>query len=91
MKAVAFDLPGVKPIVDIEDALLGPYWGTTSILLFGSPRNHPKVHLNGVDMHSSTVLAVRGDRVETKNTIYNVLNWRTQPTSEIIDRVVNRR
>ncbi len=67
----------VKPVVDIKEASLGPFWGSGPEVLYGLVVNHPRSELNEKPLfHSSRVVRVDGDTVETLNTVYNVISWR---------------
>lgn len=69
-----------KPIVDIYDAAIHEWFGSGKDILCGTPINHPNQSLNGKDMHSSAIVRVDGNTVETRNTIYNVLDWHVNGT-----------
>lgn len=59
----------LKPIVSIQDAII------IGSRMYGYPVNHPNMPVNGKQVVTSPILKVDGDRVETENSIYNVLNW----------------
>lgn len=66
-----------KPVVQIKEAKVGPHWwGRSTQILYGLPVDHPREYLNNNErFHSSPVIKVDGDTVETENTIYKVLSW----------------
>lgn len=66
-----------KPLVLIQDAHIGKFGWAENDVLMGTPLNHPNERLNGKLMHSSTILSVKDDVVETKNTKYLVSNWKS--------------
>jgi hypothetical protein len=60
----------VKPIVNIKDAFI------VNGRMFGKPLNHPGLGVSNMrQVVTSPILQVDGDRVETENTVYNVLSW----------------
>jgi hypothetical protein len=60
----------VKPIVNIKDAFI------VNGRMFGKPLNHPGFGVSNMrQVVTSPILQVDGDRVETENTVYNVLSW----------------
>lgn len=70
----------LKRIVDIDDASIGVYWGDNQVL-YGVPRNHPREYLNGKVIHSSAILRINGDEVETLNTVYKIKSWKKVTTA----------
>jgi hypothetical protein len=66
-------VPKLKQVVKIKDARIAGYFGKK--VLFGCPEDHPRQYLNGKDVHTSEILSMQGDRVETLNTVYMVQNW----------------
>jgi hypothetical protein len=71
----------VKPTVDIRDAWFDVNYSEKKILR-GIPVNHPRGYLNGVLVYTSNVQSHDGNIVETRNTVYNVLNWVTEEESK---------
>lgn len=65
----------VKTNVDIKDAWIDTTMGPGCNFLWGRPVNHPNESINGVHVHTSFIVKVEGNVVETKHNIYNVLNW----------------
>lgn len=63
------ELVAVKPIVSIQDAII------IGSRMYGYPVNHPNLAHQGKQVVTSYILKVENDRVETENTVYNVLNW----------------
>jgi hypothetical protein len=60
----------VKPIVNIKEAFI------VNGRMFGKPLNHPGLGVSNMrQVVTSPILKVDGDRVETENTVYNVLSW----------------
>ena len=60
----------VKPIVNIKDAFI------VNGRMFGKPLNHPGLGVSNMRQAvTSPIIQVDGDRVETENTVYNVLSW----------------
>lgn len=61
-----------KPTVDIENAYIN-----ADGQLFGHALNHPR--LGDCFVRTSSIQGIDGDKVETRNTIYNVLSWAKKP------------
>lgn len=67
----------LKPTVDIKDAWFDKHYSNKKILR-GIPLNHPRNYLNGILIYTSSIQKHEGNIVETRNTIYNVMNWVTE-------------
>jgi hypothetical protein len=65
----------VKAKVDIKDAWIDTSMGAKNHFLWGKPVNHPTESINGSLVHTSFIVKVEGNVVETKHNVYNVLNW----------------
>jgi hypothetical protein len=74
-----------KPVVQIKDASIGnSAWYPNRRTLCGIPIDHPRERLNGKLIESSEIVEyipnevyMEGpETVETKNTVYKVLNWK---------------
>lgn len=64
-----------KPSIDLEGAWVDDSMGDGYNFLWGIPTNHESKVLNGTLVHTSYVVAVRGNVVETKRSVYNILSW----------------
>ena len=64
----------MKPVVQIKDARL------FNNRLVGAAIDHPNIP-SGAEVFTSKIVKIEGNTVETKNTIYNVLNWLEAPVS----------
>lgn len=73
--ATAADNKSVKPVVEMVDATVGRHPYYRDEVIFGVPSNHPNTRLNGRYITSSPIVKQDGDIIETRNTIYKVLNW----------------
>lgn len=79
-------LGGDKPRIDLKDAWVDVSMGSGFEFLWGIPVNHPTETLNGTLVHTSYIVAVRGNEVETKRSVYKVLNWddsKVHPQAEL--------
>lgn len=73
----------MKPTVQIRDAFISPGFGGNTVLM-GYPVDYPADHMyytgcvsNNKEITTSAIVARPDDStVETKRTIYKVLNWR---------------
>lgn len=68
-------LRGAKPIIDLKDAWVDTSLGEGFEFLWGRPTNHETPSFNGTLVHTSYIVEMRGDVVETKRSVYNILNW----------------
>lgn len=64
-----------KPIIDLNKAWVDDSMGDGCNFLWGRPVNHPVENLNDTLVWTSYIVAVRGNVVETKRSVYNVLSW----------------
>ena len=73
-----------KPVVEIKNAELTPAFEVDSATLvqclIGDVEEYPEGHgagsaLSGERIRTSRILKIDGNTVETRNTIYKVLNW----------------
>jgi hypothetical protein len=76
------DLVKHKPLVLIRDVHVGKFGWNEGNVLMGIPLNHPNESLNGKLKYTSTILNInlKDDVVETKNTLYKVVNWKSVET-----------
>jgi hypothetical protein len=69
-------MDAVKPVVAIRQAVIVNVASEPGKrIMFGYPVNHPKERLNNKMIRTSNIISIDGDTVETKNTIYNVMDW----------------
>lgn len=78
-----------KPTVQIKDAYITEigYWSDSNLgILSGIPLDYPDEHQyrlgaleNGKRVWTSAIVKQEGNVVETRRTIYHVLNWIDQP------------
>lgn len=71
-------LSSVKPKVQIKDAWVDVSLGKGYNFLWGIPIDHPNESLNGNIVHTSYIVSIKDDIVETKRSIYKVLSWDTK-------------
>lgn len=71
-----------KPMVQIKDAFL-----STNNKMVGKVLNHPN-HSSGSEVVTSRILKIEGNRVETRNTIYQVENWIQKNTDKWLGKVI---
>lgn len=64
-----------KPMVDLKSAWVDISMGPNCEFLWGIPTNHEIEALNGKTIHTSYIVAIVGNVVETKRAVYNVLSW----------------
>lgn len=64
-----------KNKINIEQAWIDDSMGEGFNFLWGKPVDHPREVWNGKLIHTSYIQAVRGNLVETKYSVYNVLSW----------------
>lgn len=64
-----------KPIIDINKAWIDDSMGSGCNFLWGIPTNHENETMNGKTIHTSYIVAIQGNLVETKRAVYNVLSW----------------
>lgn len=65
----------IKPVVAIQLARKVRVPRTDTFILIGYPVNHPRGRLNDKLVQTSTIIDIDGDKVETRNTIYDVMSW----------------
>ncbi len=73
--------PSNKPVVDLKDAWIDSSMGKDCRFLWGRPTNHDIGALNGTLVHTSFIVAIEGNVVETKRSVYNILNWEKKPVA----------
>lgn len=70
-----------KPVVQIKECYIEKVLGDNTVLS-GIPIDYPDSHMvyegcvtNGRRVYTSSIVAQDGNFVETKRTVYHVLNW----------------
>lgn len=65
------------PQLTLREAWVDDSMGNGRNFLWGIAVDHPDVMLEGKTVHTSYIVAVRGNVVETKRAVYNILSWDT--------------
>lgn len=68
-------LRGAKATIHLKDAWVDTSLGVGFEFLWGRPTDHEIPAFNGTLVHTSYIVEMRGDVVETKRSVYNILNW----------------
>lgn len=80
--------PSAKLTVDLKDAWIDVSMGKGCEFLWGIPVNHPSELMNGKITHTSYIVSLNGNVVETKRSVYNILNWdenKVHPQAELFN------
>ncbi|MEG0886724.1 MAG: hypothetical protein RSH52_36465, partial [Janthinobacterium sp.] len=64
-----------KPQLTLKEAWIDTSMGDNRNFLWGIAVNHPDETFNDKKTHTSYIVAVRGNVVETKRAVYNILSW----------------
>ena len=65
------------PTLTLKDAWIDESMGPRHNFLWGTAVDHPDEKFNDKRVHSSYIIKVEGNVVETKRAVYNILNWDT--------------